>query len=307
MLRRRTVLQLAAGSMAAGSFRASAEARRIPQPIYRTIPGTGEAIPVIGMGTSVSFDKPGDAASLEQLQQVTRAFFDNHGRVIDCSPMYGEAEARVGDVLRALTDPSRPPPFAATKVWTYGREEGIAQMEESARRMGVERLDLIAVHNLRDWQTQLATLRQWQDEGRVRYIGITTSHGRSHGELLDIMRSEPLDFVQVSYNLEDREAERELLPLAAERGIATMINRPFQQGALFSRARGHELPAMARELDVSSWAQFFLKFIVGHPATTCVIPATSRMEHMIDNMQANYGAVPDQQQRQEMLQVFQSL
>jgi diketogulonate reductase-like aldo/keto reductase len=219
--------------------------------------------------------------------------------------MYGNAESRVGDVLRAM--PQRPKLFAATKVWTTGRKQGIAQMEESARRMNVERFDLIAVHNLLDWQTQLDTLKNWKAEGRVRYIGITTSHGREHEALLQIMRSEPLDFVQFSYNIEDRAAESELLPTAAERGIATMINRPFQRGAMFTRSRGTPLPPLAAELDCSSWGQFYLKFILGHPAVTCIIPATASVHHMADNMRANFGRVPNEQQRAEMLQIFESL
>jgi diketogulonate reductase-like aldo/keto reductase len=234
-----------------------------------------------------------------------QAFFSGGGSVIDSSPMYGNAESRVGDVLRAM--PQRPKLFAATKVWTTGRKQGIAQMEESARRMNVERFDLIAVHNLLDWQTQLDTLKNWKAEGRVRYIGITTSHGREHEALLQIMRSEPLDFVQFSYNIEDRAAESELLPTAAERGIATMINRPFQRGAMFSRSRGTPLPPLAAELDCSSWGQFYLKFILGHPAVTCIIPATAKVHHMEDNMRANFGRVPNEQQRAEMLRLFEQL
>jgi diketogulonate reductase-like aldo/keto reductase len=180
-------------------------------------------------------------------------------------------------------------------------------MQESARRMNVERFDLIAVHNLLDWRTQLQTLKQWKQEGKVRYIGITTSHGRDHQELLSVMRSEPLDFVQFSYNMEDRVAEKELLPTASERGIATMINRPYQRGALFGPTRGQPLPAIAKDLACNSWGQFFLKFIVGHPAVTCVIPATSKLHHMQDNMQANVGPMPDAAQRKEMLRVFAAL
>jgi diketogulonate reductase-like aldo/keto reductase len=173
--------------------------------------------------------------------------------------------------------------------------------------MDVKHFDLIAVHNLTDWKTQLATLKSWKDEGKVRYIGITTSHGRNHDDLLDVMRKEPLDFVQFSYNIEDRDAEVELLPLAQDRGIATMINRPYQRGSLFGKARGHDLPELAGELDCSSWGQFFLKFIIGHPAVTCVIPATDKPAHMVDNMQANFGAVPTATQRAQMLQIFESM
>ena len=164
-----------------------------------------------------------------------------------------------------------------------------------------------AVHNLKDWQTHLATLKQWKQEGKVRYIGITTSHGRNHAPLLELMRSQPLDFVQFSYNIEDRAAEEALLPLAADRGIATMINRPYQRGSLFKKSSGQALPELAADLDCSSWAQFYLKFILAHPAVSCIIPATSKAHHMADNMQANFGRVPDAAQREEMLRIFESL
>jgi diketogulonate reductase-like aldo/keto reductase len=273
--------------------------------IQRPIPSSGELLPVMGMGTSRTFDTAADAESLAKLTGVMQAFIDGQGTVIDSSPMYGNAETRVGDVLRAMEKP--PKLFAATKVWTTGREQGIAQMEESARRMNVQRFDLIAVHNLQDWQTHLNTLKNWKKEGKVRYIGITTSHGRDHEELLQIMRSEPLDFVQFSYNIQDRVAEQALLPVAQDRGIATMINRPYQRGALFGKSRGHELPDLAAELDCSSWGQFYLKFILGHRAVTCIIPATAKAHHMDDNMQANFGRLPDAAQREEMLRIFGSL
>ena len=259
----------------------------------------------MGMGTSRTFDTEGDEASLAALRAVLEAFFNGGGTAIDSSPMYGNAETRVGDVLRAM--PDQPKIFAATKVWTTGRQQGIAQMEESARRMNVKQFDLIAVHNLQDWQTHIETLKQWKEQGKVRYIGITTSHGRDHAAFLDVMRKEPLDFVQFSYNIEDRSAEQKLLPLAAERGIATMINRPYQRGALFNKSRGKALPAMAADLDVTSWGQFYLKFILAHPAVTSIIPATASVSHMTDNMRANFGRVPDAQQRAEMLRVFEQL
>lgn len=273
--------------------------------ITRAIASSGEAIPVIGMGTSRTFDAPEDPDSLALLGQVMKAFFANGGSVIDSSPMYGNAESRVGDVMRSI-DPA-PPMFAATKVWTTGKAEGIAQMEESAKRMSVETFDLIAVHNLQDWQTHMATLKDWKEQGKVRYIGITTSHGRSHDEFLNVMKKEPIDFVQFSYNIMDRAAEDELLPIAQDRGIATMINRPYQRGSLFARTRGKDLPDVAADIDVSSWGQFFLKFILSHPAVTNIIPATSKVHHMEDNMKANFGRVPDEQQRDEMLRVFASL
>ena len=304
MINRRQMLQLSATVLAGHSLGATASSTPLPL-IQRPIPSSGELIPVMGMGTSRTFDTSGDAQSLARLTEVMQVFFDGRGTVIDSSPMYGNAESRVGDVLRAMQP--EPKIFAATKVWTTGREQGITQMEESARRMNVKRFDLIAVHNLQDWKTHLATLKRWKEEGRVRYLGITTSHGRNHAELLDIMRSEPLDFVQFSYNIENRVAEKALLPLARERGIATMINRPYQRGALFAKSRGHDLPGIAADLDCNTWGQFFLKFILGHPAVSCIIPATAKPHHMADNMQANFGRVPDAAQRQEMLRIFGSL
>ena len=306
MIDRRQVLQLGASALACSALGLGARgAVANPAPITRPIPSSGELLPVIGMGTSRTFDTGDDAASLANLTAVMQALFDGQGTVIDSSPMYGRAESRVGDVLRAMDAP--PKVFSATKVWTTGREEGIAQMEESARRMNDQVLDLIAVHNLKDWQTHIETLKRWKEEGKVRYIGITTSHGRFHAELLDLMRTQPLDFVQFSYNIEDRAAEEALLPLAADRGIATMINRPYQRGDLFARTSGKNLPPLAGELDCTSWGQFFLKFILGHPAVTNIIPATSKAHHMADNMGANFGRVPDAAQRKEMLRYFESL
>ena len=304
MIQRRPLLQLGASALALSQLPLSSPAAG-DTVMRRPVPSTGEKIPVIGMGTSRTFDAGADTKTVARLSDVLQAFFAGGGTVIDSSPMYGEAESRVGDVLRGM-DP-RPKVFAATKVWTEGREEGIAQMQQSARRMAVDRFDLIAVHNLVDWKTQLATLKQWKEAGKVRYIGITTSHGRFHSELLEIMRKEPLDFVQFTYNIGNRVAEDALLPLATDRGIATMINRPFQRGSLFSRSSGQPLPDVARDLGCESWGQFFLKFIVGHPAVTNVIPATSKVHHMLDNMGANHGAVPDADQRVEMLRAFEAL
>lgn len=307
MINRRQALQLSSGMLAAfslGRTSLALAASDLPL-IQRPIPTSGELLPVIGMGTSRTFDTNRDPIALARLATIVQTLVNGQGTVIDSSPMYGKAESRVGDVLRNMKE--SPKLFAATKVWTKGEEQGIAQMEESARRMNVERFDLIAVHNLKDWQTQLATLKRWKAEGKVRYIGITTSHGRDHEAFLDVMRKEPVDFAQFSYNIEDRKAEEELLPLAAERNIATMINRPFQRGALFGRVRGQTLPAMATDLDCRSWAQFFLKFILSHPAVTCIIPATAKSHHMADNMQANFGRVPDADQRQAMIRIFESI
>lgn len=309
MFKRRRFLHLGTAALAWTSLGLRAAPRdasgsKLPM-IHRAIPSSGELLPVIGMGTSRTFDTKGDPQSLANLAAVMEAFFDGGGKAIDTSPMYGHAETRVGDVLRAMK--KRPPYFAATKVWTEGQAQGIAQMEESARRMNVKVFDLIAVHNLKDWKVHLETLKRWKAEGRVRYIGITTSHGRYHDELLKIMRTEPLDFVQFSYNIENREAEQELLPLAQAHGIATMINRPFQRGDLFDRSRNQPLPEMAADLNCKTWGQLFLKFIMGNPAVTCIIPATASPSHMADNMQANFGQVPDDAQRTEMLRIFNSL
>ncbi|MFT6955786.1 MAG: diketogulonate reductase-like aldo/keto reductase [Halieaceae bacterium] len=310
MLKRRTAIQwgglaLASQGLGFGSAFAVTASHQKGPAIMRAIPSSGELIPTIGMGTSRTFDQPGDSEALTRLSAVMQEFLNNGGSVIDSSPMYGRAESRVGDVLRAM--PERPPLFAATKVWTTGEAEGIAQMEESAQRMAVDRFDLIAIHNLQDWRTHLKTLKNWKDQGKVRYIGVTTSHGRDHNDLLDIMRTQPLDFVQFSYNIEDRLAEKALLPLAGDRGIATMINRPFQRGSLFARSRDKPLPEVAADLQCSSWGQFFLKFILSHPASTNIIPATSKLHHMQDNMMASFGTVPDAKQREEMLRTFESL
>ena len=311
MISRRRLLQMGAGMMALpattifGKEKQSDNTATALPLIERPIPSSGERLPVIGMGTSRTFDTGSDTESLERLNAVIQAFFDGKGSVIDSSPMYGNAESRVGDVLRQMKD--HPRVFAATKVWTTGREKGIAEMQESARRMNVKHFDLIAVHNLVDWKTQLGTLKEWKKEGKVRYIGITTSHGRDHDEFLEIMRKEPLDFVQFSYNIANLTAEKELLPLAHDRGIATMINRPYQRGSLFRVSKGKELPAMAADIDCTSWGQFYLKFILGHPAVTTIIPATSKPHHMRDNMQANFGSLPDERQRAEMLRIFASL
>ena len=304
MLNRRQLLQLATAALAM-PWTVTQASTTSSTPILRRIPSSGETIPVIGMGSSRTFDTDGSAETLTRLREVMLSFFSNGGAVIDSSPMYGAAETRIGDVLRSLQP--RPPVFAATKVWTSGRENGIAQMQESARRMNVERFDLIAVHNLVDWKTQLDTLKRWKAEGKVRYIGITTSHGRDHDEFIEVMRREPIDFVQFSYNIENRSAEQYLLPLAQERGIATMINRPYQRGSLFRATRGKALPSMAKDIGCSSWGQFFLKFIFAHPAVSCIIPATSKPHHMADNMQANFGAVPDDRQREEMIRIYNSI
>lgn len=272
------------------------------KPVEKRIPSSGEAIPVIGLGTSRTFDAEAGAAR-EALVPVLQAFFDRGGTLIDSSPMYGDAEETVGELLRKTRYRGL---FAATKVWTDGKQDGVVQMERSRRLWGVPRLDLVQIHNLRDWRVHVETLKAWKAEGRIRYLGITTSDGRSHDELERALRSEPFDFVQLSYNLEDREVERRLLPLAADRGIAVLANLPFQRGRLFGKVGGKPLPPWAKELDVASWAQFFLKFVVSHPAVTCAIPATSRSRHLEDNMAAAYGRMPDAAMRARMVRYVES-
>jgi diketogulonate reductase-like aldo/keto reductase len=275
------------------------------QTITRPIPSSGERIPVIGMGTSRTFDVGNDPAAMAQLGQVLQVFFDNGGALIDSSPMYGSAEKVVGELLKTIHNKKKL--FAATKVWIDEKQNGIEQMQESMRLMGVAVMDLMQIHNLRDWKTHLPTLKQWKQEGKIRYIGITTSHGRSHAELMQIMRTEDLDFVQFTYNLGNRAVEGSLLPLAADRGIATLINRPFQRGALFRDVKGKALPEWTKEFDCQSWGQFFLKFAVSHPAVTCVIPATSKVHHMADNMAAGFGRLPDAEMRNRMIRYFESV
>jgi diketogulonate reductase-like aldo/keto reductase len=274
-------------------------------PILRRIPATGEGLPVIGLGTSGTFEVGSAPEERAGVAEVLNSFFENGGKVIDSSPMYGQAETVVGALLGAMRP--RPQVFAATKVWTDGKQAGIEQMQASMRLWGVPVVDLMQIHNLRDWKTHLATLREWKEGGLIRYIGITTSHGRSHAEMEDLMRSEPLDFVQFSYSLDEREAEKRLLPLAAERGVATLINRPFARGGMFRKTKGKPLPDWSAEFDCRSWAQYFLKFVVGHPAVVCVIPATSKASHVKDNLGAGFGRLPDEAMRRRMLKHFESL
>ncbi|UCH76035.1 MAG: aldo/keto reductase [Rhodospirillales bacterium] len=266
--------------------------------LKRPIPATGEMVPVIGMGSWITFDVGSDPTRRAVRAEVLRTFFGAGGTVIDSSPMYGTSEAVIGWCLGRLGGERAP--FAATKVWTPGRWLGQEQMRHSRDLWGVPRFDLMQVHNLVDWQTHLETLIAMKEAGEIRYIGVTTSHGRRHGELALVMQELPIDFVQFSYNIVDRAAERRLLPLAADRGLAVIINRPFRRGALFDRFRHHPLPGWAEEFDAANWAQFFLKFIVSHPAVTCAIPATSRVDHMQENMGALTGRLPDAKMRARM-------
>ena len=273
--------------------------------LRKPVPTTGEQIPVIGMGTWITFNVGEDQALRDQRARVLQTFFDMGGSVIDSSPMYGSSEEVIGYCLARIGEAG--PLFSATKVWTLLQALGTRQMEESRRLWGFETFDLMQVHNLVNWEGHLETLRTQKSEGRIRHIGITTSHGRRHSDFEAVMEAEPLDFVQFTYNILDREAEKRLLPLAAERGLAVLINRPFRRGDLFERFERRPLPAWAGEIDCANWAQFLLKFVVSHPAVTCAIPATSRVDHMRENMGALRGRLPDAAMRARMVRYVEDL
>lgn len=275
----------------------------------RVIPGTNERIPAIGMGTYVTFNVGPDEAMRQQLTEVLRTFFERGGGMIDSSPMYGTAEEVLGDGLGRLEEDGDDLDdlFSATKVWTRSTAEGEEQIDRSLELWGIPRFDLMQVHNLVNWRDHLETIRARREAGEIRYVGITTSHGRRHDELERVMRNEPLDFVQLTYNLLDRTAEDRLLPLAQDRGIAVIVNRPFRRGALFERFGDRPLPEWAADYGIENWAQFFLKFIISHEAVTCAIPATSRVEHMEENMGALRGPLPDAGARREMIEFVEQL
>ncbi len=264
----------------------------------RPIPSTGERVPVVGLGSWMTFNVGDDRAARDACAEVMRAFFEAGGRMIDSSPMYGSSQDVIGYGLARTGTAAQV--FSADKVWTSSGESGPGQIETSLRRWGVPRFDLLQVHNLLAWEAHLPTLFAMKAAGRLRYVGITTSDGRRHREIESIMRSQPIDFVQVTYNLLDREVEARILPLARERGIAVIANRPFRRGALLRALQPHPLPPWAGELGCDGWAQFALKFIVSHPALTCAIPATSRVDHVRQNVGAAFGAMPDAAMRRRM-------
>lgn len=262
-------------------------------------------LPVIGLGTWQTFDVGAAKAARDPLRQVLREFVRLGGSVLDSSPMYGKSEGIAGDLAAELGVHKQL--FLATKVWTSGRDAGARQMEESFTRLRTERVDLMQVHNLVDYRVHLSTLRRWKEAGKVRYIGVTHYTASAHDELARVLASEDLDFVQINYSLGERDAEKHLLPVAAERRIAVLINRPLGAGGLFTKVRGKPLPAWANEIGCVSWAQFFLKFVISHPAVTCAIPATSKTAHLIDNMQAGLGSLPAPAVRKQMADYFAAL
>lgn len=295
---RAAFLRLAAGAVfsvaAPGTISARADKMQT-----RPIPSTGAALPVVGCGTWRTFDVGATKEERAPLAEVLRILFEAGGSVIDSSPMYGRAEAVVGDLLAAMR--ARDKAFLATKVWTRGRAAGIEQMERSMALLKADRIELMQVHNLVDWRTHLETLRAWKAAGRVTYIGVTHYTASAYDELEAVMRAETLDFVQLNYALDDRAAERRLLPLAADRGIAVLVNQPFGGGDLLRRLRGRPLPSWAAEIGCDSWAQILLKYVLGHPAVTCVIPGTSRPGHMRDNARAGFGSLPNAALRARMV------
>ena len=287
------------GAVVAAPLLGLATARaQTARPLTRAIPSSGEALPLVGLGSWITFNVGDDRAARDASAEVMRNFFLAGGRLIDSSPMYGSSQEVIGYGLRKLGRPSQL--FAADKVWISDGSKGRAQIDDSRRRWAIPRFDLLQVHNLRSWQAHLPTLFAMKAAGQLRYVGITTSHGRRHDDMARIMASQPLDFVQLTYNLFDREVEQRLLPLARERGIAVLVNRPFQQGELIRRLERHPLPPWAADIDCSSWAQFALKFIISHPAVTCAIPATTQVAHVLENMDAASGRMPDRAMRARM-------
>lgn len=273
--------------------------------LKRAIPRSGELLPAVGLGTWQTFDVGPAASERTELTEVLRLMVELGASVIDSSPMYGESERVVGDLAAGLG--IRPKLFLATKVWTAGREAGIRQMETSLRLLRAERIDLMQVHNLQDLATHVKTLREWKAAGKIRYFGITHYHAGAHKELERLVKTREFDFVQFNYSMAEREAEAQLLPLCAENGTAVIVNRPFSHAGLFSRVRGKPVPPWCAEFDCASWAQFFLKFILGHPAVTCVIPGTGRISHLKDNLGAGRGRLPDEAMRRRMAETLDKL
>ena len=276
--------------------------------ITRKIPLSGEELAIMGVGSWQTLDVNVKSIPNTELVQLMQAFFDLGGQLVDSSPMYRNSETVIGELIKRVSNvTNKENYFAATKVWTSGKERGINQMTSSMQKMGVEVMDLMQIHNLRDWQTHLETLNDWKQQGKIRYTGITTSGGRDHGALAEILKNHDFDFVQFSYNLQNRKAEQTLFPIVKDKGIATLINEPYQSGSLFRKVRNQPLPEWATEFDCVSWGQFFLKFIGSHPDVTCIIPATSKVSHMLDNMTAGFGRLPDAKMRQRMIDYMESI
>lgn len=296
--RRAVLLGGTAAAVASGAMPGWAQPTTSPAVLTRPIPSSGEHVPVIGLGSWITFNVGNDPQLVDECAAVVSAFLDGGGRMIDSSPMYGSAQATIGHALRKLGHRERV--FATDKVWISDAEKGREQIERSRSLWGVQNFDLMQVHNLLSWEKHLDTLFEMKAEGRVRYVGITTSEARRHGEFVKVMEARPLDFIQVTYNVLDREVEERILPLAEERRIGVIVNRPFRQKALIRHVERHPPPAWLVETGAQNWAQFLLKFIIAHPAVTCVIPATTRVEHVRENLNAARGTLPDMALRERM-------
>lgn len=299
ILSRRAMLKvsgLAAGALLIDPFEINAQNKQ--SMLTRLIPSSGEKLPVIGLGSWQQFDVGSSLNERNPLKEVLKSMFDTGGKVIDASPMYGRSEQVIGDLTEEikLNDQF----FFATKVWTTGKQSGIDQMNDSFQKMKRKTMDLMQVHNLQDWQTHLKTLKDWKSEGKVRYIGVTHYTDSAHAQLEQIVKSKAVDFVQFNYSIRSRNAEKSLLNAAKDNGVAVIINEPFDQGALFRSVKGKELPDWASDYDINSWAQFFLKYIISNMAVTCVIPGTSDVKHLVDNMGAGLGKLPDENGRKKM-------
>jgi diketogulonate reductase-like aldo/keto reductase len=304
IMTRREATKLIAGTTASLLVTPSLSAQTQGSLLERAIPSSGEMLPVIGLGTSGVFNTS-SAAEQEPLEQVVAMLVKMGGKMIDTAPAYGQAETVTGEIATKLK--LRDKLFLATKVGATGKAEGIQQMEHSLEVLGKKPIDLIQVHNLTDWETQLANLNEWKKQGRIRYTGITASRISAHADIVRTMEKERVDFVQINYSLMEREAEERVLPTAKDRGVAVIINRPFGRGDLFGRVRAKPLPEWAAEFDCKTWGQFFLKWIVAHPAVTCVIPATSNPHHMEDNMQGGVGRLPDEKMRRRMVDAMSAI
>ena len=270
--------------------------------LKRAIPSSGEELPVIGLGTSRVFDIERSKNELNVREQILDIFYENGGRLIDTSPMYGMSEEIIGITAKKYIEKNRF--FLATKVWTEGRENGMRQIEESFQKMRTDKISLIQVHNLLDWKTQIKTLRSLKDEGRIDYIGITHYKSNAFDEMIKIMKAEKVDFAQFNYSMGEREAEQKILPFCKDNGIATLINRPFMRGRLFREAQEKKLPSWVTDYDIDSWGQFFLKYIISHDAVTNIIPATSKPKNMLDNARAGMGRMLDEKAKKRMFEVF---
>ena len=309
---RRSFLASVAAAGAAGALR-PARAFAYPEPaavhpgplVTKAIPSSGEKIPLIGLGSWITFNVGDDVGARDSCTEVMRAFFQEGGRTIDSSPMYGSAQEVIGYGLKKLGHPQQL--FSADKVWISSGPKGPEQIQESMRRWDVPRFDLLQIHNVMSWEDHLPTLYSMKKAGKIRYVGVTTSDGRRHDEIEKIMRSYPIDFVQITYNVLDREIEDRILPLAYERKIAIICNRPLQRGDLIHRVERAPLPPWAAEIDCANWAQILLKFIVSHPAVTCAIPATSRVDHVRQNVGASYGRMPDEAMRRRIVAAVEKI